>query len=350
MIARVIKARLQSSGLTGQAYVLARDAYHRARKLGLYGRDARQTWRDMRWRGAASQSYWVLSAELFFQYHKLEKGLSMPGPKRFFGYDPASATMNLLERWRAQGLPTQSRVYRGAVATLQAYRERLDITPPARGALLLQRLDSVLAAHGVADADVLTPQPLQALQQAAGLNVGQLGTLLHARRSVRAFNPERQVPRELLTKAVELAQLSPSACNRQPWRVHAYEGRERIDALLRHQDGNRGFGHTAPLLLIICSDARCFFDASERHEPYVDGGLFAMSLTLALQAQGLSSCCLNWCVENAQDHAAHILGGLDPAERIVMFMVVGYAADEAVVPRSPRRPLEDVLTFHTSKN
>lgn len=350
MIARALKTKLQSSGLTGQAYVLARDAYHRARKLRLYGRDVRQTWRDMRWRGDAGQSYWVLSAELFFQYHKLEKGLSMPGPKRFFGYDPATATMTLLERWRAQGLPTQSRVYRGAIATLRAYRERLEITPPARGALLLQRLDAVLAAHGAVDADVQTPQALQPLQQAVGLNVEQLASLLRARRSVRAFNPERLVPRERLAQAVELAQLSPSACNRQPWRVHAYEGRERIDALLRHQDGNRGFGHTAPLLLIISADARCFFDASERHEPYVDGGLFAMSLTLALQAQGLSSCCLNWCVEGAQDRAAHELGGLDPAERIVMFMAVGYAADEALVPRSPRRPLEDVLTFHPSKN
>lgn len=343
MIARRIKQALQSAALTGRAYVLARDSYHRLRKLRLHGRDALQTWRDMRWQGAAQDQYWVLSAELLFQYHKLEKGLSMPGPKRFFGYDPATATLDLIDRWQAAGLPRDWRIYQGAIATLLAYRQRLDLTPPTQGAKLIARLDALLAQCGPTLAELSTP--LAARSVCGQADEAALARLLLARRSVRNF-ADRPVDSALIKQAVQMAQLSPSACNRQPWRVHVYEQRGQIDALLALQDGNRGFGHTIPVLLLLCSDARCFFDASERHEPYVDGGLFAMSLILALQSLGLSSCCLNWCVEADKDEAAHRAGGLEPAERIVMFVAVGHAADDALVPRSPRRPLDDVLRFH----
>ena len=344
----ILKHWIQRIDITRVAYRNARDFYHRARKLLFYLHDARKSWRDMRWLGGAKKDYWVLSSELLFQYHKLEKGLSMPGPKRFFGYDPATAVVDLLGKWRSEGFPTESRIYRGAIATLDSYRERICNTPPENGALLTRRLNAALDGYSDIGRDVVTPMPIEPLMRASDVSVEQLTRLLTARRSVRDFDADRLVPKSLIERAIELAQLSPSACNRQPWRIHAYSERNLIDKLLHHQNGNRGFGHVVPLLLIICSDGRCFFDASERHEPYVDGGLFAMSLMLALQVQGISSCCLNWCVESENDLAVHYLGGLEPAERIVMFMAVGFPQKDSVVPRSPRRPLDDVLTFHSS--
>lgn len=47
--------------------------------------------------------------------------------------------------------------------------------------------------------------------------------LLAQRRSCRAFQPT-PVPRESITRIVELAQLSPSWCNTQPWELHVSEG------------------------------------------------------------------------------------------------------------------------------
>ena len=97
------------------------------------------------------------------------------------------------------------------------------------------------------------------------------------------------------------------------------------------------------MLLIITSDERYFFDASERHQPYIDGGLFAMSLCYALTAQGLASCCLNWCVPPANDRSVHRIAGLASSKRIIMFMAVGYATDNCRVPKSPRRATSEVL-------
>ncbi len=68
-----------------------------------------------------------------------------------------------------------------------------------------------------------------------------------------------------------------------------------------------------------------------------------MSLTLALASQGVSSCCLNWCVPPANDRAAHRLLGIPASERIVMFMAIGHAPPGCQVPKSPRRELGQVL-------
>ncbi len=62
-----------------------------------------------------------------------------------------------------------------------------------------------------------------------------------ARRSVRDF-ADAPVPNDALREAVRLAQLSPSACNRQPCRVYAVTESARMAELLEYQNGNRGFG------------------------------------------------------------------------------------------------------------
>ena len=61
--------------------------------------------------------------------------------------------------------------------------------------------------------------------------VSQFGTrmqtfddVVRARRSVRGFRPDRPVAPTLLHEALAVAQLSPSNCNVQPWRVYLASG------------------------------------------------------------------------------------------------------------------------------
>ncbi|WP_052190667.1 nitroreductase family protein [Chitinibacter sp. ZOR0017] len=324
-------------------YSGSRSFYHRTRKILFYVRDAKLTFKHMNWMGAHQRAYTTLSAALLFQYHKLEKGLCMPGEKRFFGYDPAIATLDLMAEWRKHGLSEQDPVFRGAIETLRAYRQRLNETPPKQGKILRERLDGLLEQYTEQEKTLSTPLPARLITTDVVWPIFQ--QLVEARRSVREYQ-STPVDLALIRRAAELAQLSPSACNRQPCRIHVYSDKQKIEALLALQNGNRGFGHTAPLLILVTADAYSFFDASERNQPYVDGGLYAMNLLYALQAQGLSSCCLNWCVEPAQDELAHQLGKVPEQERIVMYLLVGYAASGALVPRSPRRALESTVIIH----
>ena len=58
-----------------------------------------------------------------------------------------------------------------------------------------------------------------------------LDDVIRARRSVRGFVRDREVPRDVLRAACDLAQRAPSNCNVQPWRVTIASG-ERRDRLV----------------------------------------------------------------------------------------------------------------------
>ena len=49
---------------------------------------------------------------------------------------------------------------------------------------------------------------------------------VRARRSVRGYRPD-PVPESVLRECLELAQLTPSNCNVQPWRVYIASGEVR---------------------------------------------------------------------------------------------------------------------------
>jgi len=308
--------------------------------------DAVSAYRCMHW-SAARTDRCSFGAELLFQYHKLEKGLVMPGERRLFGLEPARAVVSLLERWRQAGWTQDDPVFVGAVETLRAYRHRLENEGLDRDEAILPLLRRVLLEHASVSSQgkLSTPQLLEERSETASINFSEgMRTLAELRRSVRDFLPD-VVPLEIIENSVRVAQLSPSACNRQPCSLLLVERSDLKSELLGLQNGNRGFGHLAPHIGVILADESCFFDASERHEPYVDGGMFAMSLILALSANGVGSCCLNWCVSPSVDKAAHVLLGLAPNQRILMLVVFGFAPLNCVVPRSSRRSLSEVLKF-----
>lgn len=269
----------------------------------------------------------------------------MPGPRRFFGSEPAHATIDVLLRWAAAGHRRDDPVYLGALETLHAYVARLDAFDLDASKETSNFVRRFLADCGQRTPSLATPQPLPGPSLPAGADpVASFRTLAQARRSVRDFRSDC-VEEAVLLDAISIAQLSPSACNRQPWFVYLINDKTVQKNILKYQNGNRGFGHLSPHLAVITAEEECFFDASERHEPYIDGGLFAMSFALALSSHGVGSCCLNWCVAPSHDRAVHSILNIPLSKRIVMLMAIGYASDDCVVPRSPRRAIEDVCVI-----
>lgn len=311
--------------------------------LGYFFQDISNTFRNMYW-PSRNKSPLQLTSELLFQYHKLEKGLVMPGPKRFFGEEPANAVLNLLTIWHSKNMPQTDPIYLGALETLHAYQKRLISESLDTDDKIVSSLRSFLHNYPIRTAALTTPQSLVNINTSEQENINlQLFTqLANARRSVRSFS-SREVPSTKIKQAVKLAQLSPSACNRQPCRVYLIKDEARKKALLALQNGNRGFGHLIPILAVITSDSGAFLNASERHEPYLDGGLFSMSFMYALTSQDLATCCLNWCASPDQNKRLREILPLTDSEQVLMFMAIGYPEPNALVPRSPRKSTESVL-------
>lgn len=303
--------------------------------------DANLAYQFMFW-GSRDRNRRRLSAELLFQYHKIEKGLVMPEPKRLFGIDPVLAVMDLLKQWRENNFEIDDPIYLGAVESLISYHDFLSTTGLDKDKIILPDVIEFLDGISVRDIDLKTPYELPQLDVTGKNPIESFENLMHARRSVRDFKTQ-PIDLTLIKKAVELAQLSPSACNRQPWKVYLVSDPDDMKTLLSHQNGNRGFGHLAPHVAIITADSQCFFDSSERNEPFVDGGMFAMSLILSLRAQEIATCCLNWCVSPSTDKTVHQIFGIPKSEKIIMLLAIGYPSDGVSVPRSVRFPAIQVL-------
>ena len=92
------------------------------------------------------------------------------------------------------------------------------------------------------------------------------------------------VPCRLIVEAVRRAhEASPSVCNRQSSRVYVLSSDEAKNFALSHQNGNRGWGHTASHVLILTSSLEHFIAQAERYQGWIDGGMFAQ---VRLRAMG----------------------------------------------------------------
>ena len=73
--------------------------------------------------------------------------------------------------------------------------------------------------------------------------------LIHTRESVRNYDPNRPVPREILEKILNAGRLAPSACNYQPWKflvISSSSMLEKVKACYR-----RDWFKEAPHILVV---------------------------------------------------------------------------------------------------
>ncbi|MRW93035.1 nitroreductase [Duganella sp. FT80W] len=174
---------------------------------------------------------------------------------------------------------------------------------------------------------------------------GGFKSFFESRHSIRQFSGGVVAPDDL-RRAVETAQKTPSVCNRQSWQVHAFSQPEQMARLLQIQSGSRGFGEQASAVLVVTSDLRSFLGVAERYQAWIDGGMFAMSLCLALHDLGYGSCCLNWSKEPDADKALRAAAGIEPYQQIIMLLAVGTLPEQFSVARSYRPPVDQVLVLH----
>lgn len=306
--------------------------------------DLRIVKKSMFWGKNEQMELAQLRAKLLFYYHKIEKGLCMPGRHRLFALEVVPQIIHMMNSWKKSNFSVNDPIYQGALNSLQAYLTHLENQKLDPENKILPTIYSFLSNQYYFGDPADTPILIEKEQLINSVSFSSLYHMYLARRSVRNFE-SKPVSQEILRHAVAAAQLSPSACNRQPCKVVAVSDESLRASLLAHQNGNTGFGHMAPLLLVVTANADHFFGAIERNQPYIDGGLFAMSLLYALEVHGLATCCLNWCVTPKTDSVVHQLLNLPRSHKIIMFIAVGYPPQQTKVPRSHRKALVDVLSF-----
>jgi nitroreductase len=187
--------------------------------------------------------------------------------------------------------------------------------------------------------------PAVPLPSASVLDVSALETLARQRQSVRWFTSE-PVPRETVDKALEIAAEAPTACNRQPYRFHVFDDPALARKVAAIPMGTAGYADSIGSIVVLVGDMSAFADDRDRHLVYIDGCLAAMSFILGLEAQGVSTCCINWPDLADRERAMAQALGLQRWERPIMLIAYGYADDTGLAPYSQKKPLNAVRVYN----
>ncbi len=167
-----------------------------------------------------------------------------------------------------------------------------------------------------------------------------------SRHSVRDFDPSVEIDISRIQNAIELATTAPSACNRQPVRVHVISDKALLSECLKIQNGNRGFGHLGNKLLIVTAKVSSQLSSNEFFSIYIDGGIFLMNLAYALHYNKIAHCILNWFADPKQDKALRQIIDLPEDENVIAYVLCGEASSNFKQVASPRLPWETIVRYH----
>jgi nitroreductase len=313
-------------------YSAASRAFRREQLGVAYGR-----WKYEEATNSPEQSEYMLRRNV----HQLEKGIIARPRRDLFALDYIQATVSAYEeRLRSCDIAGEAaQELQWASDVLTNYFEVVGSHPAVDEARARFR-----ALPSPAERQVLAPYK-RALAEPRPVSYDALLQLARLRRSVRWFLP-KPVPREAIDAAMEVAALSPSACNRQPFHFRIFDDPELVQKVSSLPRGTAGFNQNFPVIVAVVGNLRAYFDERDRHIIYIDGALASMSFVLALESLGLSSCCINWPdVEEREQKMASLLK-LEPDQRVVMLIAVGYPDPEGMVPASGKKSLTNLRSYN----
>ena len=165
------------------------------------------------------------------------------------------------------------------------------------------------------------------------------------RQSCRSYDENRPVEAEKLDAILEAAQLAPSACNGQPYKITVCQGNAaREVALACRGMGLNKFATQAPVLLVLSEMPyvkSAAMGAKVKNNDYrsIDIGIAAAYITAEAAAQGLSTCILGWL----DDDKIRSICDLSYPVRLVI--TLGYAAEGDVLRSKKRKEMTELVSY-----
>lgn len=278
---------------------------------------------------------------LLRENHVIEKGMSMKTPRKGFGQEKVTALLNRLLKYSDLYLQEDKDFLLYPIGTIANY---IDYT---------KRNGTEIPQIEILFSKLLTKSGITEYHKEAGIykesktNIlahcdSSFKDLLYSRHSIRYYSEE--VPsKELLDKALTLAQRTPSACNRQGWLTHIFLNKKSHE-LIKWQGGARGFEDEIHCSILVTANMNAFL-SYEPHQAYVDGGLYAMNLINALHSLGLGTIPLS-CGFYCEKLKTLAKFEIPDNEVPIIIIGVGVMLDEFNVAVSTRKDIAKTNRYH----
>jgi nitroreductase len=280
-----------------------------------------------------------LLARISAHSHMIEKGLCMKPMKPSFGVESNLQLIDLIKQGLNIGLKDKFEVV-SAISALKQYQNVHKEHGIEINSVLEEKMNSLFSNLHIIDTHKGGKKEITKKDLLLKWSI-DFHSYIRARHSIRSYTNE-PIDNNTIEKCIDSANYSPSVCNRQTSRVLIIDNESEIKKALQYQNGNRGFGHLATKLLVVMSDIRYFNDLEERNQNFIDGGLFSMSLLLALQSEGIGACPLNWCVSHKTDKAFKEAFDISGHYSVIMFISLGQIPEKLEVAISKRKTFKNL--------
>ena len=163
------------------------------------------------------------------------------------------------------------------------------------------------------------------------------------RQSCRNYDPTREVEKEKIDAILESANLSPSACNSQPYFLTVCKGEYAKKVIKGVQSmGMNKFASNAPVMIVISEAAynkTAAAGAALKKNDYrsIDIGIVCAYITAEAEAQGLSTCILGWLNDKEIREACDLNG------TVRLVVALGYAEEGYPIREKSRKPFEEAV-------
>ena len=169
--------------------------------------------------------------------------------------------------------------------------------------------------------------------------------IAQVRQSCRSYDEAKEVEEEKLQAVLQAAQLAPSACNGQPYKITVCKGEtaKAVAAACAGMGINK-FAPQAPVQLVISEmpyTKSAALGAKLKKNDYrsIDIGIVAAYITAEAAAQGLGTCILGWL----DDSKIRSICDLEHPVRLVI--TLGYAGEGDKLRTKKRKDLSELVAY-----
>lgn len=164
---------------------------------------------------------------------------------------------------------------------------------------------------------------------------------------------DKQVEIEKLRKICEIATLSPSACNSQPWKLHIitkeYEKLDEFRKILQIVGLNKFLNNVNNYIVVeqVSGNKSSYFGSkfSKNDLNSIDIGILTSYICFQAMQEGLSTCIIGAFRKDKMQKAMNFTK--NQVVRIVV--AIGYAKEDDVIRKKVRKSFDKTIVVHNEK-
>lgn len=153
---------------------------------------------------------------------------------------------------------------------------------------------------------------------------------LRGRRSVRAYEPGKSIPADVIETIVDCGRLAATARNVQPWEFVVVTDGDMLQRIAGITEHGKHIAQASACIAVLCEDGRYYVE---------DGSAATQNIMVSAWALGIGAC---WVAGDKKAYAEQLreLLGAPPTLKLVSLVALGYPA---AIPTPAKRSLAEVL-------